>query len=108
MDHALEQAAGLLGLCVRAGQAAFGEDGCVALIRTGQAALVLVDEGASENAKKRYRDSCRHYQAPLAFAPEGMIARATGRSGRMAVALKPGGLAEKLKVLLANHILVFS
>ena len=103
----VEKAFGTIGLLVKSGQAVFGEDGCVALIRSGQAGLILVDEEASENAKKRYQDSCRFYHTPLAMAPAGMIARASGRSGRMAMGIKPGGLANKLMELLANQIMVF-
>ena len=38
---------GLMGLCVRARQATFGEDGCLKSIRGGGCAVLLLDSGAS-------------------------------------------------------------
>lgn len=108
MEQAFQQAKGLLGLSARAGQLTFGESGCVSAIRAGKAALVLVDEGASDNAKKRYQDACRSHQCALAFLPQGLISQAVGRSGRMACACAPGPLAQRLLQLLANHLLVLS
>ena len=34
---------GLMGLCVRAGQAVFGEDSCMKAVREGKTALLLTD-----------------------------------------------------------------
>ena len=34
---------GLMGLCVRAGQAVFGEDGCRRAVMNGQCGLLLAD-----------------------------------------------------------------
>ena len=36
---------GLMGLCVRAGQAVFGEDGCRKAISTGECGILLTDSG---------------------------------------------------------------
>lgn len=109
MDKALmAKVRGLIGLSARAGQLTFGEDGCVAAIRGRKAALVLVDEGASANTRKRYADCCRSYGCPLALLPEGLLAQAAGRSGRMAAACGPGPLTQGLKETLANHLLVLS
>lgn len=104
MEKAFQEAQGLLGLSARAGQLTFGEGGCLTAIRSGKAALVLVDESASENTKKRYGDSCRTYQCPMAYLPEGMLSQAVGRSGRMAAVCAPGPLAQRLISVLENHL----
>ena len=67
-----DKARGLLGLCARAGQIAFGEDGCLGAIRTGKCGLLILDQGASANARKRYTDACRYYRVPLATAAAGL------------------------------------
>lgn len=108
MEQAFQKAQGLLGLSARAGQLVFGESGCVGAIRADKAALVLVDESASDNSKKRYQDACRSHGCAMVFLPEGLLSQAVGRSGRMACVCAPGPLAERLKEVLANHILVLS
>ncbi|MBQ2700676.1 MAG: ribosomal L7Ae/L30e/S12e/Gadd45 family protein [Clostridia bacterium] len=108
MENAFKQVQGLLGLSARAGQLIFGESGCVTAIRAGKAALVLVDESASENAKKRYQDACRSHECAMVFLPQDLLSQAVGRSGRMACVCPPGPLAQRLKQVLANHILVLS
>ena len=73
-----KKAHGLLGLCVRAGQASFGEDGCLGAIRGGKCGLLILDGDASDNARKRYTDACRYYQVPLAVTEAGLVESATG------------------------------
>ena len=51
--HKLE---GMIGLCVKAGRAAFGGEECTALLRTKKVRLVIVAEDASDNTKKRMQD----------------------------------------------------
>jgi hypothetical protein len=42
---------GLMGLCLRARQAVFGEDGCMKTIRGGNCGVLLLDSGASKTVK---------------------------------------------------------
>lgn len=91
--------AGLIGLCARARLNVYGEEGCVGLVRSGRAALVLIDEALSENGRKRYTDACRSKQVKMAVLKDGLIANAVGKSGRMALALERGGLSDQLTVL---------
>lgn len=94
-----EKLRGLMGLCVRARQVSFGEDGCLKAVRSGQCALLLVDAGASEATQNRYRDVCAYRGVPMALAPEGLLGAATGRPG-VAMAVKVGPLAEQMIQLL--------
>lgn len=98
------KAHGLLGLCARAGQIAYGETGCLSAIRAGKCGLLILDEGASGNARKRYTDACRHYRVPLAMAAAGLVEQATGKRGRMAAAVHTGGFAEQLRTALGAQI----
>ena len=101
--QSFESARGMLGLCVKAGHAVFGEDLCLGAIRSGQAGLVAVDSGASENTVKRYTDACRFYRVPLARTPAGFIEQATGKTGRVAMAVT-GGFAKGLRSSLRGEI----
>lgn len=92
-----EKMAGWIGLAVRAGQTVTGEEGCVGAIRSKKAVIALLDEGASPNARKRFEDACSHHRVPLVMLPEGLLGRAVGKPGRMALALMAGGLADKVR-----------
>ena len=89
----------MLGLAMRAGQLSFGEDGVRKAIASGTAALVLLDAGASDNTKKRMRDSCAYYGVPLMETAAGRLGEAVGRPGRMSAAVARGPLCEKLAAL---------
>ena len=89
----------MLGLAMRAGQLSFGEDGVRKAIASGAAALVLLDAGASDNTKKRMRDSCAYYGVPLMETAAGRLGEAVGRPGRMSAAVARGPICEKLAAL---------
>lgn len=89
---------GLLGLCVRAGQATFGMDGCLQAIRTGKAGLLLVDGEASAATAQKYDAACIHHGVPMVRMRPGLLEEATGRPG-VAMAVAPGGLAEQIRSL---------
>jgi len=93
---------GLMGLCVRARQAVFGEDGCLKTIRAGNCGVILVDEGASQATKDKYRGACQSAGVTVAWLPEGLLHEATGRPG-VAMAVLKGGLAQQLKGLLDEN-----
>ena len=91
---------GMLGLAMRAGQLTTGVDLAARLMREGKAAAALIDQGASENAKKRIGDTASFYHVSVYVLPEGLLDEACGKSGRVAAALQKGALAEKTILLL--------
>ena len=96
MDEAKrKRVQGLMGLCVRARQAVFGEDGCLKSIRSGQCGALLMDAGASAATKEKYRGACERAAVALIVLPEGLLLEATGRPG-VAMAVQKGGLSEQL------------
>ena len=95
-ERDVSKMAGYIGLAVRAGQAVTGTEACVSALRGGKAAVVLLDSGASLNTQKRFSDACTHRRVPLVLVPEGVLEKAVGKTGRMALALGPGGLARKV------------
>ena len=86
---------GLLGICVRAGQAAFGEDNCRKAAVKGTCELVLVDSGVSGNTRKRYETLCHGTGTKLVFLPEGLMEAATGKE-YMAMAILKGSLLDQV------------
>ena len=104
MNQQIEnQVINFLGLCMRAGRIISGQEACVDLARKEEAALVLMDAAASENTRKRITDACHSHNVPLYEISEGELGRAIGKNGRMMVALKMDGMAQKLITLLQNE-----
>ncbi len=94
---------GAMGLCVRARAAVFGEEGCLKAVAGQSCGVLLVDESASAATKEKYRRACVRAQTPMAFLPENLLYRATGRPG-MAMAVNRGGLADKIVNLLSAKV----
>ena len=86
----------LLGIAQRAGVLTFGQDGVLKAIATGAARFVLLDDGASDNTKKKIGDSCRYYGVELALTQPDRLGFAVGRPGRMCAAVAAGTLGERL------------
>ena len=85
---------GLMGLCVRARQAVFGEDGCMKTIRAGNCGVLLLDSGASQATRDKYRGVCANANTPMVELPQGLLHEATGKPG-MAMAILKGGFANQ-------------
>ncbi len=92
---------GLMGLCARARQAVFGEDGCMKTIRGGQCGVLLLDSGASKATQEKYRGVCQRANVPMELLPEGLLHDATGRPG-VAMAIVKGGLANQIQQQLSG------
>ena len=86
---------GLMGLCVRAGQAVFGEDQCRKALAAGQIGILLADGGMSENTRKRYEGICGAAGTEMRMLEPGMLEEATGRPGA-AMAVRNGSFAEQI------------
>ena len=89
----------MLGIAMRAGGLTLGTDGVLAEIAAQRAALVLLDEAASENTKKKFRDSCAFYGAELFETAQDRLGFAVGKPGRMCASVAKGPLGDKLRAL---------
>ena len=56
---------GLMGLCVRARQATFGEDGCLKSIRGGGCAVLLLDSRRADLARRLANQAAQDAEAGL-------------------------------------------
>lgn len=89
----------MLGIAMRAGQLSFGESGVLKAISSGAALFMILDAGASDNTKKKFRDSCAFYQVPLYETTPDRLGSAIGKPGRMSAAIARGSLGGKLLAL---------
>ena len=90
---------GLMGLCVRARQAVFGEDGCMKTIRGGNCGVLLLDSGASAATRDKYRGVCLNANIPMMELPAGLLHEATGKPG-VAMAILKGGFANQVQQMM--------
>jgi len=92
-----------LGLAMRAGKLATGEDGALRAIRSGQARLVVMSTDASANTQKKFRDKCRFYQVELAeCCTRQKLGAAIGKPERVVIAVLDSGLAQLMKKCLST------
>ncbi|MDF2717017.1 MAG: ribosomal protein L7ae [Paenibacillus sp.] len=92
-----------MGLAMRAGKLAFGEEGVLKAIRSGQARLVVMAEDASDNTRKKYRDKCQHYNVELSERfSRYELGAAIGKEARVLVAVLDSGLAQLIKPCLVK------
>ncbi|MBR3298801.1 MAG: ribosomal L7Ae/L30e/S12e/Gadd45 family protein [Clostridia bacterium] len=82
-----------IGLCMKAGKLASGEFAAEKALKTG-GRLALVDENASDNTKKQWRDACEFRSVPILFVRE--LGAAIGKSARMCAVVTDGGFARMI------------
>ena len=92
---------GLLGLCVRARQGIFGGEACLNAVRTGKAALLLVDEGCSGQTMDRYRAASTAHRVRMETLRRDLLWEATGKPGK-AMAVPAGGFADGMLTILTG------
>lgn len=90
-----QKAAGMIGLAVKAGQAAAGTDATRIMARTGKCGAVLVDGETSENTRKKAEDLCRRTEIPIIVLPAGLIWKATGKDN-MVIGIRKGSFSEQI------------
>ncbi len=95
-----DKAAGLIGLARRAGKLSSGGFTVEKQIKAGRAALVLMDETASENTKKALGRLCENRGVPLKFLPEGELSRVLN-DFRISAAILDVGFAARILEYLA-------
>ncbi|MBQ3938487.1 MAG: ribosomal L7Ae/L30e/S12e/Gadd45 family protein [Clostridia bacterium] len=86
--------ASALGFAMKAGKLAVGEFAADRALKAGKAFLIVVDEAASENTQKQWRDAAEFRRVELVTVPDMGIA--IGKSGRMAAAVTDGNFAKMI------------
>lgn len=92
-----------LGLAMRAGKLALGEEGALQAVRSGQARLVVMAEDASDNTRKKFQDKCNHYHVDLVECfSRYELGAAIGKEARVLVAVMDSGLAKLIRPCLVK------
>ncbi len=95
----------MLGLAARMRGIAFGEGAVKDAIRDGKAQLVVVAADASENTKKKFKNSCGFYSAKLIeYSDKVTLGRYTGREFAVVLAVMNQGIAEELLKCLGENL----
>lgn len=94
---------GMLGLSVRANAVVFGEGAVKDNIRKNAAKLVIMSADASDNTKKKFRDSCSFYSVPyVEVGDRYTLGSATGKTFAVVLAVTNQGLAENISAILKD------
>ena len=99
----MQNALNLLGLCRRAHRLVSGVPAVELALKRGEAMLVLLDAGASDNSKKSVRDACAFRGVQIREIPPGLLGDAVGRPGHMAAAVTDRGFSDRLNQLLIDR-----
>lgn len=86
-----------LGLAMRAGKLAIGDDIVLQAIRSKEAKLVILADDASARTQKKFRDKCSHYQIPLVvYGNRYELGASIGKEERVVIAVNDQGFAEMI------------
>lgn len=99
------KALSLIGIATKAGKTVSGEFSTEKAVRSGQAAVVVVSEEASDNTKKKFRNMCTYYKVPVYFyGTKTQLGAAMGKEFRASLAVVDSGLGSALEKQLSNGI----
>ena len=93
---------GMLGLCQKAGKVSSGEFSCEKALKSGNAKLCIVAEGASENTLKHFKDMCSYRKVPiiLGFIGSDELGHIIGKKDRVVVTVNDAGFAAGLQKIV--------
>ena len=95
----------LIGLATKAGKTVSGEFSTEKAVKSGQAAVVVVSEEASDNTKKKFQNMCTYYKVPVYFyGTKTQLGAAMGKEFRASLAVVDSGLGAALEKQLSNGI----
>lgn len=95
-----DKALSALGMAMRAGKLATGDEIVLKAIRAGKAQLVIIAGDASLNTKKKFQDKCNSYGVSLVEAYDRLsLGRAIGKAERVVIAVVDVQFAK----LIAGH-----
>lgn len=94
-----------IGLAMRAGQLATGDEIVLKAVRSSEAKLVILAKDASENTQKKFRDKCGSYNIPLLIGfDRESLGNSVGKPERVVLAVLDQGLAK----LIVKHAGIMS
>ena len=92
---------GALGLAQKAGKCVSGEFAAGKALASGKVVLLLVDSGASEATKDRFRIDCEHHGT--AYLEAEAIGEAIGKPSRMIIGITDEGFKNMILKAAEPH-----
>lgn len=87
----------MLGLAARMRAIAFGEGAAKDSIKAGKSNLLVVAADASENTKKKFRNSCEFYSVRMIeYSDKYTLGNQTGREFAVVLAITNQNIADEL------------
>ena len=88
----------LIGMATKAGKTASGEFCTEKEVKSGNAALVIVADDASDNTKKKFKNMCDFYNVPIYFYQDkDTLGHAMGKEFRASLAVTDAGFAKGIR-----------
>ncbi|MCI8310451.1 MAG: hypothetical protein HFJ45_09970 [Clostridia bacterium] len=89
---------GMLGIAVKAGKLASGNDAVLDLVKKHRVKLIIVAEDASDKTKKEMQFMCNKFNIPLIiFGNIEENSHAIGKKNRAIIAICDSGIANKIR-----------
>lgn len=86
-----------LGLAMRAGKIASGEETVLKQIQSGRSRLVIMADDASDNTKKKFSDKCDFYHIPLIImGTRDELGQSMGKARRVVISVMDEGFAKAM------------
>ncbi len=93
----------MLGLAARMRGIVFGEGAVKDAVKAGKAELVLLSRDASDNTKKKFRNSCEFYSVNIfEYSDRFTLGRYTGREFAVVLAVTNQGIAKEIQQCLGD------
>lgn len=87
----------MVSLAAKAGKVASGEFMTENAVKSGEAALVIVAEDASDNTKKKFENMCEYYEVPIKIhGIKDELGHFIGKEFRASLAITDEGLAQAI------------
>ena len=94
----------MISLCQKSGNIVSGEESCEKAIRTESAKLIIVAQDASENTKKKFKNSSEFYKVPIYFfSDKEELGHTIGKMFRAVLVITDEGLSSRIKNLLDDN-----
>jgi len=95
----------LVGLATKAGKMVSGEFATEKAVKSGTAYLVIVAADASDNTRKKFKNTCDFYSVPIYFYEDkDTLGHAMGKEFRASLAITDAGFAEGIMRKLSEDV----
>lgn len=95
----------MLGLATKMRGIVFGEGAVRDSIKSGKAEIVIVSEDASDNTKKRFKNSCDFYGKKLIICGDRCIlGKYTGRDFAVVIAVTDKNIAKSINDIFGEEM----